>query len=559
MALSSLFLRSRVLRWLVALHLLLTIPRLRVLRWLLTLHLLLTIPLALSLNLWIDEAYSLDTTQLGFWAAGQQAITFENQPPLYFMLLSFWRSLGDYLGLADGAAIGWARLFSVCCLALVVVLAFPLARRYCSGIKPAWVAGAIAFNPYCIWAATEIRTYGFALFLSALLLLSFFEGYWQTDEGLNVTGVWWKAQSRIFSWRGFHAVVAIASLYTNYFLGSLLIAQGVVLLVTRRWRSLRTYTAWMLGVILLFIPMLLVLASHLEGQGSGMALQTDSTAEALRAMVGRSLLYLWPSEFLSEHFAAFAVLRYLGLLGLGAIAIACRKRLSEMQLVLVTLVLVCFALLTSVLDVTENAALAARYSYPLCLPILLLMFSCFSLLPRQRQRRALWAWGAIAFICYGGTLLHQYPGFAKDGDWSRVAHFIQANESTEQPVVVFSAEGVLPLKYYYDGVNPLVSLPEQTPGEKYSLRRFVVQDEAQIREVLMAQQSHSDLSDLPAELWLIQGPYYALERNSEGVCEIWGIDLNCGALDQFVQDNYRVEQQKNFYGSQVQLLVKASL
>ena len=530
--------------------------RSRSLRWLLALHLLLTVPLALGLNLWIDEAYSLDTTQLGVWATGQQAITFENQPPLYFMLLSLWRSFGDFGGLADGAAIGWARLFSVFCLALTVVLAFPLARRYCPGIKPAWVAGAIAFNPYCIWAATEIRTYGFALFLSAVLLLSFFEGYWQTHEGSNSTGSLWNAQSRIWAWRGFHAGIAIASLYTNYFLGSLLVAQGVVLLVTRRWRSLRTYAAWMVGVSLLFVPMLLALASHLAGQGSGMALQTDSTAQALRMMLGRSLLYLWPSEFLSERFSVVAGLRYGGLLGLVAIAIACRKRLSEMQLVLVTLVFVCFASLTFVLDITENVTLAARYSYPLFLPILLLLFSCLSLLPRQGQRQALWAWGAIALICYGGTLLHQYPGFAKDGDWSRVAHFIQANETMEQPVVVFSAEGVLPLKYYYDGINPLVSLPDQTLGEAYSLRRFVIRDEAQIREVLIAQQTHSDL---PSELWLVQGPRYALEGTGGVACEIWGIDLNCAALEQFIQDNYRVEQQKNFYGSTVQLLVKASL
>ncbi len=532
------------------------ILRSRVLRWFLALHLLLTVPLALSLNLWIDEAYSLDTTQLGVWGAGQQAITFENQPPLYFMLLSFWRSLGDYLGLADGAAIGWARLFSVCCLALVVVLAFPLARRYCPGIKPAWVVGAIAFNPYCIWTATEIRTYGFALLLSAVLLLSFFEGYWQTDEEPHSTGALWNARSRTSGWRGVHVGVAIASLYTNYFWGSLLIAQGVVLLVTRRWRMLRTYAVWMIGVSLLFSPMLFVLASHLAEQGSGMALQTNSTTDALRTMLGRVLLYLWPSEFLSGHLIAFVGLRYGGLLGLGAIAIACRKRLSEIQLVLVTLVVICFVSLTLVLDITENVALAARYSYPLFLPILLLLFSCLSLLPKQGLRRALWAWGAIALICYGGTLLHQYSGLAKDGDWSRVAHFIQSNETIEQPVVVFSAEGVLPLRYYYDGVNPLVSLPEQTLGEKYSLRRFVIRDEAQIREVLMAQQMHRDL---PSELWLVQGPRYALEGTGETACDIWGIDLNCAALEQFIQDNYRVEQQKNFYGSKVQLLVKASL
>ena len=55
-------------------------------------HICIAIFLAKNLNVWIDEVYSLYTTGEGVRYAIKQSISFELQPPLYFVLLSLWRS-----------------------------------------------------------------------------------------------------------------------------------------------------------------------------------------------------------------------------------------------------------------------------------------------------------------------------------------------------------------------------------------------------------------------------------------------------------------------------------
>jgi hypothetical protein len=51
-----------------------------------------TVPLAASLNIWEDEAFSLNTSGAGVGYAIRQALHFELQPPLYFVLLTLWRN-----------------------------------------------------------------------------------------------------------------------------------------------------------------------------------------------------------------------------------------------------------------------------------------------------------------------------------------------------------------------------------------------------------------------------------------------------------------------------------
>ncbi len=67
-------------------------------------NLLVTLPLAWLLNIWQDEAYTLQTTSNGVAYAFHQALSFEQNAPLYFVLISLWRSLGD--------GIFYLRLFS---------------------------------------------------------------------------------------------------------------------------------------------------------------------------------------------------------------------------------------------------------------------------------------------------------------------------------------------------------------------------------------------------------------------------------------------------------------
>ena len=88
---------------------------------LIILHLLIVLPLAYSLNIWGDEGSTLHTTQHGFFDAFQNAGASERQAPLYFWMMSLWRSING--------SIFFARLFSIFCSVSAIKLFADLTRR----------------------------------------------------------------------------------------------------------------------------------------------------------------------------------------------------------------------------------------------------------------------------------------------------------------------------------------------------------------------------------------------------------------------------------------------
>jgi hypothetical protein len=59
-------------------------------------HLLIALPLAYILNIWVDEASSLYTTENGLLQAFRNVFADEKQAPLYFLLLSLWREINHF-------------------------------------------------------------------------------------------------------------------------------------------------------------------------------------------------------------------------------------------------------------------------------------------------------------------------------------------------------------------------------------------------------------------------------------------------------------------------------
>src|SRR5215213_6298783 len=68
-------------------------------------HLAVTLPLAYFLNVWMDEASTLYTTQNGFFQTFQNVFADEKQAPLYFLLLSLWRELNGSIFFARALSI----------------------------------------------------------------------------------------------------------------------------------------------------------------------------------------------------------------------------------------------------------------------------------------------------------------------------------------------------------------------------------------------------------------------------------------------------------------------
>ncbi|HYP50856.1 MAG TPA: hypothetical protein VEQ34_07940, partial [Pyrinomonadaceae bacterium] len=88
-------------------------------------HLAVAIPLAWVLNLWIDEAWTMQTTARGVGYALSEGVSGERQAPLYFVLLAVWRFFDE--------SLFFARLFSILCTAASVFVFDRIADRIFAG------------------------------------------------------------------------------------------------------------------------------------------------------------------------------------------------------------------------------------------------------------------------------------------------------------------------------------------------------------------------------------------------------------------------------------------
>jgi uncharacterized membrane protein len=487
-------------------------------------NLCITIPLAYKLNIWIDEAYTLHTTSRGVIESAHRALTFELQAPLYFALMSLWRKLSG--------SVFFARLFSILCIALTVRLAAPLARRYLPGLHPAWLAAAIALHPFAVWAAVEIRVYALVLLLASLLLLLFFDGFIADPK---------RRRSQVL-----YTLLSIVALYTHYYLGFLLAANGVVLLVSRRRQALRSYAVAMAVVGACFVPMLTTVLAQSGSLGESTGSKV-SFARALKFIGWRIYEFAFPAESLAQQ----AVRRWIVRAGV-VVAIAvfvvesirrrsttsirdhARELASHTTLWLTTIVVA--VLLFCALLLTGEGVFVQRHSATLFIPLLLLELALVAAISK-RIAPALSVWAAVFFAFCIASLWFTYAPLAKQGDWSRVAAHIQSREAANEPILVFNASDVLPFGQYYRGRNLVVPVPRENRLETYDIRRHVIKNEQEIDEMIARLPAHE-------RVWLV----------TPDSCQYFDLDFNCRYLEAPVERLYEVEESTKFYRSNVRLL-----
>jgi hypothetical protein len=486
----------------------------RVVPFLILLNLAITIPLAYKLNIWGDEAYTLHTTGGPLSYAFEQAIHFELQAPLYYLLLSLWRKLSG--------AIFWARLFSVACIIATIKLGASLSRRFFKEIHAGWLTALLAFHPFLIWAAVDIRAYALVILLSAFLLLLFFDGFLSDESGAG--------RARLL-----YTIVSVLALYTHYYLGFLLLAAAAALLVLRRWRALRAYLLAMAAVFLCFAPMIPIVLEQMRVNTREVA-KPASLTESVKVISWRAQEYVLPAEAEPLQFARRWILR-LGLAGALALLLTRRRKsITAGHVAVWTIFAVLCFLYTVALFLTEEGLMQARHTAGLFLVTLLFIFSVITALG---SRRILTAWALLCALFYGLFLYTFYRPLAKPGDWLRVASFISASEKEHQPILVFRADGALPLRFYYTGANMVVALPAEQRFVRFDQRDEVLHDEEEIRRALRERAGGDG-----EELWLV----------TDETCRYFEIDFHCEVLEDFVGRNYETVSEQKFYGSRVRLL-----
>lgn len=475
------------------------------------LNLAITLPLAVILNVWQDDAYTLHSTSTGLAYAFHESITFEQNAPLYFVLITLWRDVNQ--------TAAFARLFSVLLVALTLIVLPGLAARYLPRADPRWVVLTIAVNPFLVWAALEIRPYALIILLSALLLWLFHDGFLRGERRRDIQAL--------------YALCVVAALYTQYYMAFLVAAQGAYLVLFRR-RELPSFLACGAAAAVAFLPMLAILPSQVQNFRGGFAVP-HSPLDSARDLIGSLVRYVLPLDFL-PHASRVYVALLIGAV-IAGVTLFLRRRLEregDGTILMIT------ALACILLDLGLYAGgvhFLNRHGATLFIPAVLSVIAAFTYLPQRSRGAATAVWyvavAAASIVALGTT----YAAGAKAGDWARVASYIENRESPGEPIAVFQAENALPFEYYYRGPNRVVAVPHGVNFTTYDVTQFVVRNASDIDRALPRG---------ARRVWWIEA----------GECTAANISFGCDVVERYIAQRYRVVERARFYKSDVRLLVK---
>lgn len=499
---------------------------------LLAFHLALVLPLAFALNIWSDEASTLYTTQHGLWHAVQHAAANEKQAPLYFWIMGLWRSI-------DGS-IFFARLFSVLCSALSIIFFARIARRFFARRASVLATAFFALHPFLIWASLEIRVYSFVVLLSLVLIDLGSKIFFETPDAEAAKS-------------GMHKVLfciaSVVGLYTNYYLGFLLVGLFAALVVSNRWRSARQYLLCMLPVLLAFLPMLIAMQTQFADNTRG--LQGERTLfEGLRYLWHNFLTFVLPIEVFPDaetstvEVARTWVVR-AAIVIVGVFAAVRRDRISSRTISLGASLLVIAGFMLTAYFLLGSVYVALRHASVALVPLILFGASLVDDIFGRRDRTLADGRGSLATVGIGIVVLASfsyatlalYPQQVKRGDWARVGQFIEQNESPGQPIIVFTTFDALALPYYYRGVNQIL------PDERFF--EFGLQTPIGTEDGLVAETDFviGKIPSAAEQIWLV-------------VNEKCLTTDACMPLQNFVAANYTVDIEKELYLEKLYLLRK---
>lgn len=499
---------------------------------LIVLHVAIALPLAYFLNIWADEASTLYTTENGFLHAFQNAAANEKQAPLYFWIISVWRSLNE--------SIFFARLFSIICAGVSIRLFAGLVARLLEPRSAFLATAFFALHPMLIWASLEIRVYALVILFSILLMGLFFDAFWTESHA--------KSQSTQRLETALFLIVAIVSLYTSYYLGFLLVGFFFALVVTKRWRQAGVFFGLAAVIGLALLPLAISFPSLLSAATGGFQPETNAI-EGMRHLWHHAITYILPTDILSDDDPSVVsvvrtwVIRSV-VVALGVLVLINRNTISRQTVGLGVISLSIGLCLFFAYLAVGPIYIALRHTSMLFAPLIVFLASLISDISAQWSDRAVkatsLAGGLLVLLSFSYALTNLYPNMTKRGDWARVGEFIEQNERPGQPVIVFTTFDALALPYHYKGVNRIL------PAEKFF--HFAAEAPFGSPDSLRAETEFL-ISQIPSEAQLI---WLAVNEKCISTAA-------CIPLDNYLKANYTIEIEKEFYLERLYLLKRKSL
>jgi uncharacterized membrane protein len=468
--------------------------------------------LCIEVTLWEDECYTLNTTSRNLSEVISQSYHFEAQPPLYFILLKGWRQIYD--------GVFFARLFSL----LFTVLAAYFFRKLASLISDEasldWLSVIFLLNPFTVWAALEIRSYGLIIFIATISVYFFLRFLFNNEK----------------KYLYFFLIFATIGLYTQYLFVFLIVSLLFSFLILRGWKSFLKLCINLLPVVILFLPNFLFISDNIAFQ------QTDNPSITWKNTLSTILqtppnLLLGLDRVSFGNFGKVVFTLFSILLALYAYFILYKKHrelrdsfLTKINFILFTvLVFVLLYVFGFVLFRVQYADLYMAIVFPLFI-LLFTIFKVFSL----SYMKLLYASLSLYFV-FLLLLTYRYP--IKFYDFKSIAKYVNEISSNNEPILFYRNGLSLPFGYYYKGNHLLCPLPKAVTFDKNYL--INIKDTSDLRESIQ----HINTTSTT---------YILISDDRVGY--LYTLNMNRKMVDDYLNNNYKTTldtlcfgKSKNYY------------
>jgi len=462
--------------------------------------------LAAILGTWQDDEYTLATTAHGAVYAWNRAIDFEVQAPLYFAMEALWRELAP--------GVWFARMSSVLCAVATFAVALRIGRRIAPTRDSLPFAIAVACNPFAVFIALEIRLYAFGVLLSGLLWLAFDAGF--------ATGSSRRARVAF-------AVCALAAIYTQYFLGFLVVGAFVALLAGRRWRSIVPFVLTCVGIAIAIVPVVGIA----RGQVGTSGLVTIGTTKIFERTLLHPLVdFVLP--FVEELYTSPARRVHEAVIVLVIILVAAARPKPTAAFWRALGFVAAIEALYLVVATGLRLELYPRHFLALFLPAAVATYVVLDLVGRAGATRTL----RFAVACYAvfdvGSLAVTYRAGAKIDDVIAVDRYLDAVTGPGDTIAVFPADALPAYARYYRGAARVAPFPNAVSSVVYDVTALDIQSTAEVRDALVGLRGR--------RIFLVEG----------GSCRANDHTSNCGELrDALASPQVRVLSRRAFYEAMV--------
>ena len=408
-----------------------------------------------------DEEYALASTAHGLGYALHRAFYYELQAPVWFGLVALWRGLDP--------SVAFARLFSILCATATCFALRAIALRLRPRLDPLPFVALVALNPFFIYAALEVRVYAFAMLLSALGWIAFYDGYLAgEDRGARLR----------------FALLALLGIYAFYYLGFALLGCVAALLVARRFAALRAFLIVAASVAFASVPALLVVRSTFADVRAALP---PMSGPSPRAFVEPLLLFAMPTSYRWAEIPALAALAhgYKILVVLPALVwLAARPRLGRPELAVVAFAAAVWLAYPLAYAVVHVRFEVPRHYVTLFVPLLAAAYVLLTATAATWRRIA----GGVIVAAYAGccvlTLWANYGPGSKAGDMRRAGAFVTAHAAPGDVVAVFAPDAKPAFERFYTGRADVFAFPRAAQPERYDTARYVVHSSDEARAEL---------------------------------------------------------------------------